>query len=406
MKPNGENPGGATGHNTAPRLHEDAPECEQPLLPAGHTHGMDEPPGESSRSADYAAAMTTAAYPLKLRPIYKEKVWGGRTLERKLGRELPGGSDARIGESWELVDLAATSASGGGGDAAFSVVDNGPLAGRTLHEVLADADAREAVLRDLPLSPDGGFPILLKYLDASENLSVQVHPSPAYAEAHPDAKLKSEAWYIVATEPGARIYKGITAGTTPEDLRAALQENTDDAVVPLLESFEVAAGQCHYLPSGTCHALGGGILVAEVQTPSDTTFRVYDWGRTGRELHVDAAIECSTFGPADASRFEPGAVTEGPGGSRSTSLVRCEHFGIDRHEAPAGFADAAGGGSGPVAWMVLSGGLTLSGGGEEVACSAGDTALLPAALRDGRVEVTADATWLEVTFPAASTRLA
>ena len=159
--------------------------------------------------------MSTAAYPLKLRPIYKEKVWGGRTLEEKLGRELPGGSDAKIGESWELVDLAATSASGGGGDAAFSVIDNGPLAGRTLHEVLGEPQAAREILRDLPRSKSGGFPILLKYLDASENLSVQVHPSPAYAEAHPDAKLKSEAWYIVATEPGARIYKGITAGTTP-----------------------------------------------------------------------------------------------------------------------------------------------------------------------------------------------
>lgn len=346
--------------------------------------------------------MSTAAHPLKLTPIYKEKVWGGRTLERKLGRDLPGGSDAAIGESWELVDLASTSASGGGGDAAFSVIANGPFAGRTLRDVLADETTGEAILRGLPLSPDGGFPILLKYLDASANLSVQVHPSPAYAAAHPEAKLKSEAWYIVAVEPGAKIYKGITAGTTPDDLRAALAENTDEAVVPLLESFEVSPGECHYLPSGTCHALGGGILVAEVQTPSDTTFRVYDWGREGRELHVDQAIECSTFGPADSSRFEPGTVTEGPEGSRSTSLVRCEHFGIDRHEAPAGFSDTAGAAAGgPTAWMLLSGGLTLRGGGQSVDAAAGDTLLLPAALEDATVEVTREATWLEVTFPAA-----
>ena len=350
--------------------------------------------------------MSTAAYPLKLKPIYKEKVWGGRTLEHKLGRELPGASDAQIGESWELVDLASTSASGGGGDAAFSTIENGPLAGKTLHEVLAeDVHARE-ILRDLPLSESGGFPILLKYLDANDNLSVQVHPSEAFAAEHRDAKIKSEAWYIVAVEPGAKIYKGITAGTTPDDLRAALEKNTDDAVVPLLESFEVTPGECHYLPSGTCHALGGGILVAEVQTPSDTTFRVYDWGREGRELHVDAAIECSTFGPADSSQFEPGTETAGPGGSTSRALVRCEHFGIDRHEAPAGFGDTAGGGTGPVAWMVLSGTLTLAGGGEAVTCAAGDTLLLPAALADGRVEVTADASWLEVAFPAADRRLA
>ena len=236
---------------------------------------------------------------------------------------------------------------------------------------------------------------------------MQVHPSPEYAEKHEDAKLKSEAWYIVATEPGAEIYKGIAEGTTPDDLRAALEKNTDEAVVPLLESFEVTPGECHYLPSGTCHALGRGILVAEVQTPSDTTFRVYDWGREGRELHVEQAIECSHFGPAEASRFEPGTEVSGPTGSSVKRLVACEHFEIARHGAPAGFEDAAGSTSaGPLALMLLEGELTLTGGGETLACSAGDTLLLPAALTDGRLSVTADATWLEVTFPAADTRLA
>ena len=356
--------------------------------------------------------MPTAAHPLKLRPIYKEKVWGGRTLAQKLGRDLPGASDVKIGESWELVDLASTSASGGGGDAAFSVIDNGPHAGKTLHDLLADEGAKDDILRGLPLSPAGGFPILLKYLDASENLSVQVHPSPEYAAEHEDAKLKSEAWYIVAAEPGSKIYKGITAGTTPEALRAALERNSDEAVVPLLESFEVSVGECHYLPSGTCHALGAGILVAEVQTPSDTTFRVYDWGRgrgggQARELHVNAAIECSTFGPADSGRFEPGTEVDGPAGSTFKRLVACEHFEIARHAAPAGFEDGAGATSaGPMALMLLDGELTLTGGGEIVACGAGDTLLLPAALTDGRLSVTADATWLEVTFPAADTRLA
>ena len=340
--------------------------------------------------------MTAPAYPLKLTPIYKDKVWGGDTLRRQLDRDIP--SD-RVGESWELVDLAQTSASGGGGGSEFSVVANGPLAGQTLN-ALIDAHGT-ALLGSLELSPEGGFPILLKYLDANRNLSVQVHPSPAYAAEHADAFLKSESWYIVHAEPGAVIYKGMKAGVTPEQLRAALETNTDEAVVPLMEAFAVKAGDCRYLPSGTCHALGGGILVAEVQTPSDTTFRVYDWGREGRELHVDQALACIAFEPADTSAYDaPLPVGDAAAGCTVTRRVACEHFTVHEVSAPAGFDDACGGGE-PVAWMVIRGRVN-------VACDAlpstdlvaGDTALLPPAMSGGRVHVSEDATWLEVSFPS------
>ncbi len=350
--------------------------------------------------------MTTAAppnYPLLLQPIYKEKVWGGRTLER-LGRDLPGDADAKIGESWELVDLAQTSASGGGGGAESSVVANGPLAGQTLGQLVAKHQAD--LLGDVPLSNEGGFPLLLKYLDASQNLSVQVHPSAAYAAQHDDAFLKSEAWYIVDCEPGAVIYKGIQPGVTPDQLRAALESNTDEAVVPLMISVPVTPGDIHYLPSGTCHALGGGILVAEVQTPSDTTFRVYDWGRTGRELHVEPALQCIDFGPADTDRYQPGTVLD-DGPVHTARLVACEHFRIDRVQCPAGqTADFPAGQ--PVALMLLDGTVALTAdGAEPVRATRGDTALLPAAASGLAATPDADAVWLEVTFPAAGqTRLA
>ncbi len=146
--------------------------------------------------------MNLPIYPLTFEPIYKEKVWGGRTLE-KLGRTLPGGPDILIGESWELADLAQTSVSGGGGGAERSVIANGPLAGRTFSQVIHDAGP--AMLGDLPLTQDHGFPILLKFLDARQHLSVQVHPSPAYAKEHEDAFLKSEAWYVLDADPGAVI---------------------------------------------------------------------------------------------------------------------------------------------------------------------------------------------------------
>ncbi len=359
----------------------------------------------------------TPNYPLLLRPIYKEKVWGGRTLER-LGRELPGNADTRIGESWELVDLAKTSASGGGGDSALSVIANGRLKGKALRDLLANDGTRSALLGDLPLSPEGGFPLLLKYLDASENLSVQVHPSAAYAAAHDDAFLKSEAWFIVDCDPGAVIYKGIQAGVTPKQLRAALAKNTDEAVVPLMITVPVRPGDCHYLPSGTCHALGGGILVAEVQTPSDTTFRVYDWGRTGRELHVDAAMQCIDFGPADTGKFEPNAVVADPGPPRPAGVLRfpavrgvrrvvCEYFRIDHYEADAHARHDLPAGE-VLAVMLLSGEMTIeSHGGDPLPAPAGATLLIPAAARGVELQASENSVFLLISFPqAGQTRLA
>ena len=233
-------------------------------------------------------------YPILFEPIYKEKVWGGRSLER-LGRALPGDSATLVGESWEVADLASTSPSGGGGGAARSRVAHGPLAGRALHELIRDHGP--ALLGGVALTEEGGFPLLVKYLDARQNLSIQVHPSRDYVARHAGAHLKSEAWYVVDAEPEAVIYKGVVAGTEPEDFAEAVRA---DSVGELMISVPALAGDCHYLPSGTCHALGAGVLVAEVQTPSDTTFRVYDWGRTDRELHIEAALECIDFGPVDA----------------------------------------------------------------------------------------------------------
>ena len=260
-------------------------------------------------------------------------------------------------------------------------------------------------LGDLELNEFDEFPLLLKFLDARENLSVQVHPSAEYAAEHDEAYLKSEAWYVVAAEPGAVIYKGVREGVTPEQLRSAIRENTDEAVVPLLIEVEVERGDCHYLPSGTCHALGAGILVAEVQTPSDTTFRVYDWGRTGRELHVDQAIECIQFGPPEVAKHEPRTRVEGLA-ARVTKLVACEYFRIDRVEATRRIEEGLNTGAtgGPVVWMGLEGGgrVEWSGGeGGDVEFGRGDTLYLPPGVAGARADVEPGAAWLEVSFPQA-----
>lgn len=248
----------------------------------------------------------TKPYVLTFEPILKEKVWGGRRLER-LGKVLPPG--VGVGESWEIADLASTSSGGGGGGAARSVITNGPLAGKTLHEAMALWGP--SLLGSAAQSAEGGFPLLVKFLDAREHLSVQVHPSPAYARTHADAHLKTECWYVLEASPGSVIYKGIKPGVTREGFEQALRKGKGEGVVELLDAAPAVVGECHNLPSGTVHALGAGVMVAEVQTPSDTTFRVYDWakeyGREGRELHVEEALACIDFGSAaPAARGEQG----------------------------------------------------------------------------------------------------
>jgi mannose-6-phosphate isomerase len=340
-----------------------------------------------------------ALYPLKFEPIYKAKVWGGRTLE-KLGRTLP--PNQAIGESWEIADLASTSPSGGGGEAARSVVSNGIHAGLTLHDLI-EQFGRE-LMGDVPLSPEGGFAVLVKFLDARENLSVQVHPDRRYVRLHPEAHLKHEAWYIVDAEPGAVIYKGIEMGTTPEQLRQAIASNTLES---LMLKVPVKPGDCHYLPSGTCHALGGGILVAEVQTPSDTTFRLFDWGRTGRELHIEQAIECTRLGPPNVKTEEMRTRVPGPH-ALAERLVQCDHFRIER----VSIADSL---DHPIIhngqmhiWIVLHGSgeiTTRLGGDDKVPFEAGQTLLLPANMTQPHVYFNEKTTLLDVSFPQATANL-
>lgn len=324
----------------------------------------------------------TKPYPLLFTPILKAKVWGGRRL-LSLGKELP--PDEPIGESWEIADLDSTSPSGGGGDAAHSEIRNGELAGRTLRDAIATWGA------DLLGSLDGsdGFPLLVKYLDAETNLSVQVHPSPEYAEANPDALLKTEAWYIVGAEPGAQIYAGIKEGITPERF-AELARN--GAVEDAMVSIPVEAGDCYNLPSGTVHALGGGVLVAEVQTPSDTTFRLYDWGRTGRELHVEQAIECSEIGPLRIDRKQPAPDRH------AERLVVTEFFTIDRRLGPVTNMALCFPAEQPRVLMCLRGAAAIEAAGcKPIALVPGDTALLPAALQGVTLTLTDDAITLDVT---------
>jgi mannose-6-phosphate isomerase len=222
---------------------------------------------------------------------------------------------------------------------------------------------------------EGGFPLLVKFLDAREHLSVQVHPSPAYAAAHAGAHLKTECWYVLDAEPESVIFKGVRPGVGREEFERALRAGDGQGVVELLASVPAVVGDCHNLPSGTVHALGAGVLVAEVQTPSDTTFRVYDWareyGRAGREVHIEEALECIDFRPAEAA-------TRGSNGRTLIRLVTSEAYTVD--ELAPGSGHPCTPGACTVVVCVRGGAAIEAHGQEPVRLGTGETALIPAAL--------------------------
>jgi mannose-6-phosphate isomerase len=338
-------------------------------------------------------------YPLHFRPILKEKVWGGRALE-KLGKDIPPG--ARIGESWELADLPAD------GSERQSVIANGRLAGLTLREAIQRH--RELIMGAAELNDEedggAGFPLLIKYLDARENLSVQVHPDEHYARSHPEAHLKSEAWVVIDAEPGAVIYKGLKHGVTRDCVRRHAVEAGGGRLLDDLVAVRAVPGACHYLPSGTVHALGAGVVVAEVQTPSDTTFRLWDWdreasdgGTTQRKLHVEQAIECMRIGPVEEQIPYPPVEADGV---RTTLLVETPHFNIERMEAVRDGASSITivTSEMPEIWMVLHGRGEIHAGGERVELTIGRTVLMPAAMPETVVPVERGTVILRVSLPS------
>lgn len=308
--------------------------------------------------------------PLVFQPILMTKVWGGDSLSR-FGKAVPRGST--IGESWEVADLASTAISGAGGGAQRSVISNAPLKGQTLHDAMLRWPNDMLGPRH---SAAKAFPLLVKFIDAKQNLSVQVHPSPAYARAHPDAHLKTEAWFIMDAAPGSVIYKGVKQGVTRDLFQRAISAGK---VAECLVSVPARVGECHNLPSGTCHALGAGVLVAEVQTPSDTTYRVFDWGRPGRELHVAQALDCIHWGKAPEA-LPLANPSGGFGATLTTDYFALRHLTLanaGRQRVPG---DAA-----CTLLMVLVGGGSLQGEGgayPAMTLKAGMTVLVPANLTE------------------------
>ena len=289
--------------------------------------------------------------PLRFQAIYQDRVWGGRALEGALGRTLP--PSRPIGESWEIVDRPE----------ACSVIRGGPLGGKTLHQAL---EAHSAEIMGPKWPKDKAFPILVKWLDCRERLSLQVHPP---AEVAPDLKgePKTENWYIASTSPGAQLIVGLKKGVTRAQFEAAIASNTLEACV---HRFPVAAGDSILVHSGQVHAIDAGNLILEIQQNSDTTYRVYDWGRMGldgkpRAMHVAESLKSIRW-----DDFEPSPVRGAP---TSGTLADCPEFRIRRLVLAPGEAHELPANDQPRIVSVVSGQVDCSG----TALVHGDNALLP-----------------------------
>lgn len=249
-------------------------------------------------------------YPLIFQPIYKELIWGGYKLRNILGKDSP--PDKKIGESWEIADLPFDK----------SVVVNGDFAGKTITDILQKYSLQITGKQDYK-SP---FGLLIKFIDAADVLSVQVHPDAEAVKRLKTGRPKTECWYIISTEPCACIYKGLKPGTTKHQFAQSIKNGT---CAELLNKIPVKPGQCHLLPAGTVHAISAGILMAEIQTPSDTTFRVFDWNRLQngkpRQLHITEALESIHF---DRNADSLPVTTDG-------TIADTEFFRIDKITAEA-----------------------------------------------------------------------
>jgi mannose-6-phosphate isomerase len=300
-------------------------------------------------------------YPLTFKPIFKERIWGGRNLQTLYGKPLPQG--LRVGESWEICDRP--------GDE--SVIARGPLQGRTLRWLVEQCPGDLLGRRD-PVP--ARFPLLIKIIDAQDTLSLQVHPPPAVA-ARLGGEAKSEMWFVTRAGAKAELFVGLKTGVTRAEFEHKLASQT---VAQCFHRIPVKEGDAMYLPSGRVHALGADTVIFEIQQNSDTTYRVFDWNRVGqdgkpRELHAAQSLASIDFGdfeppllPRTTSAAKPGTVRP---------LVRNELFEVSLRQWAA--RDQLTMSAGRMMILgVVTGALRIEGAGESVEIGAGQFCLIPA----------------------------
>ncbi len=318
--------------------------------------------------------------PLRFTPILREYLWGGRRLGSELGKSI--GAGPHYAESWEVVDHGAEQ----------STVAEGPLAGKTLHEIVTQA-GRAVFGRHQPRRQ---FPLLFKFLDCHQTLSVQVHPNDEQAaKLDPPDLGKTEAWVVLAAEPGSKIYAGLKRGIDRQTLE---RELTSGNCEECLHEFAPRVGDCVLIEAGTVHALGAGLLIAEIQQASDTTYRLFDWNRLDRDgkprpLHIRQALDTIDYQRGPVNPLTPAAAEK----SNDEHLVRCDKFQLDRwrFHAPQMFSHD----DGFHILAVVEGNVSLTALDQNWALRRGDTILIPASTRDVKISPHEWATILDMYLP-------
>jgi len=310
---------------------------------------------------------TPELYPLRFRPLFQNYLWGGRRLETVLNKTL--GVGEHFAESWEVVDHGEHQ----------SVVERGPMAGKTLHQLVTDFN--EPLLGSD--APRESFPLLFKFLDAHRHLSVQVHPNDVQArQLEPPDLGKTEAWVVLHADPGSVIYAGLKRGFDRDAFEREINRGTAELC---LHRFEPRAGDCVLIPAGTVHALGAGLVIAEIQQSSNTTFRLFDWNRVDelgqpRPLHIAQGLAVTDFDRGPVSPLDP-QPTDRP---YAEQLVACDKFVVERWrvEQPV----ALGGDDRFRILSVLAGAIDVAGDPAGRPLEKGESLLLPAAVGPCRLE--------------------
>jgi len=320
-------------------------------------------------------------YPLTFNPIYKERVWGGRDLERLYGKKLP--ADVPIGESWEITDRPE----------GVSVIANGPLAGKDLRWLM---EHHAGKLLGSAGAESGRFPLLIKILDAQEKLSLQVHP-PASMATRLGGEPKTEMWYVAAAKPGAELYAGFRRGVKRAEFERKIKDGT---VADCFHRVPVRRGDVMFLPSGRVHAIGAGIVIFEIQQNSDTTYRVFDWNRLGldgqpRELHIEQSLQCIDF-----NDFEPalvkGRLHKADGGDLQVrGLVTNPLFVVEEVRFMGAGSDSTSGTTLEIIG-VLEGELTVRYNDHRIRLGAGCFCLIPPGLLQVTQEFPSAASFLRI----------
>ena len=308
-------------------------------------------------------------YPLLLKPFFSPRPWGARDLS-PIYRECPSHNYEAIGESWLTGDQC--------------VVTNGPLAGKTLDE-LAKQYGRELVGETAPQADR--YPLLMKFLFPTDKLSVQVHPDDEGAKKLGEPCGKTECWYVLEAKPGAKIGLGLKPGTTREQLKRAIEDRTAEH---LLNWIEVHEGEMYYVDAGTVHAIAGGSILVETQQNSDTTFRLYDYGRP-RELHIENGLS------ATKETTRAGRVLDG----KLPVLVSSPYFVVEKFTLSKGQAFDLVAEEAAQAVVALAGsGVIEAPGTSPVALACGEAVVIPASVKDARVLPQWDLEFMRSTVPA------